>query len=176
MTEVVGTPPAVENSPLRRFWFRAATLLIALTISAGVGVLALKSPLAEVSLNAVIYLAEDGTGEFFYSDEYGNFSAQSSVGFPVLRGVNNLHVPLNVQEISESFSQRLDPCECHSPFAIARLMLSTPLLSESVPSASWVLGPDIASVSTEGSVVVLRPIEGAIDPYVVLFMDIGAFK
>lgn len=155
---------------------RAGVLMVALAVSAGIGALAQNSSLAEPSLDVVMYLAEDSTAEFFYSDEFGNFSAENSVRLPVLQGVNNLSIPLRGKETSESFSQRLDPCECNSPVAISRLNLSTPLLRNSVSATSWVLGPDIASISTEGSVVTLRSIGGGIDPYVVLFMDVDDFS
>ena len=160
----------------RRLDLALFAVVATLGLSAGAGYLAQNSSLAEPSLDVVMYLAEDSTAEFFYSDEYGNLSAENAVRLPVFKGVNNLSIPLRSKGISESFSQRLDPCECNSPVAISRLKLSTPLLSLSVPETSWVLGPDIASISTEGSVVTLRSIEGGIDPHVALFLEVEDFS
>jgi hypothetical protein len=148
---------------------------LVLGLSSLMGVMAQNSSLSAPTLDVTFYLLEDSTAEFFYSDEFGNFSAENSATVPVLRGVNSLRLPLAPSPIRESFSQRLDPCECDTPVLVSRMLLTSPLLTEQIPSESWVLGGDAKSLTNQGSSVLLRSSPTGIDPQLALFLEIDRF-
>ena len=169
------TENVVRGSRLQGLVLVAGAVAATLGLSVGAGHLAARSSLADPSLNVTMYLVEDSKAEFFYSDEFGNFTAENSSAFPVLRGVNSLRLPLASIPIRESFSQRFDPCECDTPVLVSRMLLTSPLLTQQIPSESWVLGGDATSLTNQGSAVLLRSSPTGIDPQLALFLEIDNF-
>ena len=139
------------------------------------GLVTQNSWLSVPALDVTVYLVENSSAEFFYSDEFGNLSADSSIVTPVLSGVNSFTIPLDSIPIRDSFAQRLDPCECNTPVLISRLLLTSPLLAQQIPTESWLLGGDAESLTNQGTAVLLRSSPTALDPQIVLFLEIDKF-
>jgi hypothetical protein len=159
----------------KKLMSRALAAGLILGLSSLMGAVAQNSAISEPTLDVTIYLVEDSTAQFFYSDEFGNFTAENSITSPVLRGVNSLRLPLGSSPIRESFSQRFDPCECDTPVLVSRMLLTSPLLTEQIPSESWVLGGDTKSLTNQAAAVLLRSLPTGIDPQLALFLEIDDF-
>ena len=162
------TVNVVRGSRIPGLVLVAGAFVATLGLSVGAGHLAAQSSLADPSLNVVVYLVEDSILELFPSDEFGNVMGDASERIPVLTGVNNLEIPLTDATFTNSFLQRLDPCECDTPVAISRLSLSAPFLKEQVPVRSWVFAGDIQDTRNEGTVLSLRAAPGFLDPQIIL--------
>lgn len=169
---------ATVSVPQRPRWWLigvVGAVVATLGLSVGAGYLALNSPIAESKLTVTMYLADSSTAEFFYSDEFGNLSAENSLAFPVIRGANTLQIPVTPSSIRDSFSQRLDPCECETPVLVSRMLLTSPVLTEEIPPETWVLGGDVESLTNQGSAVLLRSSPAGMDPQIGLFLDLRDF-
>jgi hypothetical protein len=143
-------------------------------VSAGVGLVAMASPLSEASLQVTMYASVPSQAKVYFSDTFGNFSETDSQSAPIEVGVNNLSFPIH-ETSATSLLQRFDPCECGTALMIERITLETPLYFRDIPGPEWSPNASIGSLVPEAGSYFISGERVDSDPQLFLYADLTTF-
>jgi hypothetical protein len=150
-----------------------ALLLLAGTSLGGIfgGLLGAKS----VALEAVIYSWQESQAELFFASEFGTFADHPSSQQFVDMGSNRIRFPLDEAFQQDSFTQRLDPCDCPWGLSIGRIGLSSPFGYQSKPATNWGLDGSATDRIPDSNMFLLQNTLPETDPQILLYFDVASF-
>ena len=128
-----------------------------------------------VALEAVVYSWQESEAELFLASEFGSFADNSSSLHFVDMGANRIRFPLDEAFQRDSYTQRLDPCDCPWGLSIGRIGLSSPFAYESMPAANWGMGGSATGLVADSNMFLLQNTLPETDPQILLYFDVASF-